>query len=124
LEKYKKCSPAPVRFYFADDEGVMENTNIKIYDMNDCDWCAAENAEGALIALAMQFGYSDVEKYVEDYPDARETIRELSDEQMNRLILTYEDDNFEPQEQTFAAGLQRMISEGKKFPAFFASTEY
>ena len=97
--------------------------NIKIYKMNDCDWCAADTPINALSALSKHFGYETMTDYLRDYgDDALTDIRELTDEEMNRL--EFREDNETQTKIPFRAKLQEMIQVTENFPSFFASTEY
>ncbi len=89
---------------------------IKIYQMNDCDWVAAENLQDAKKALSECIG-DDADELVED-------PFELSDEQMNKLKFVddlYDRENSD--ERTFKEQLEIMITNGEKFPCMFASSE-
>jgi hypothetical protein len=91
--------------------------------MNDCDWCAADTQINALLALTKHFGYETMADYLRDYGDAALTdIRELTDEEMNRL--QFREDDETQTKIPFAEKLQEMIQNSEKFPSFFASTEY
>ena len=84
---------------------------MKVFQMNDCEWWAAEDLESAKKACMEATGLPEDE--------ACDDPHELSDEAMNRLI--FHDDN---ETRTFKEQLDRMIVEGTEFPVFFAMTEF
>ena len=89
---------------------------MKIYRMNDCDWCAGEDLESVKKFYMKYCGL--------DEDEAFDGLRELTEEEMDRLIFydnnCYKDDSH----RTFREELQRLIDLNQKFPLFFASTEY
>ena len=90
---------------------------IKVFQMNDCDWMAARSLEEAV---------DDYKKnYVGDDEHLIDDPCELSDEAMNRLLYTRTEDDGDPVGKvSFRQQLNLMIAEGQEFPCFFASTEY
>jgi hypothetical protein len=110
---------------------------MKIFNMDDCTWVAAENIEDAKRALAEIHGYGDTEAGVAsvraDFKDYEP--EELSDEDLDRLKFHthpledpcpsgdagLEDANCPV---TFREQLESMKRAGATFPCFFATTEY
>lgn len=95
---------------------------MKIFNMNDCDWWAGENAEECLEGMKNFSGYGEdeIKDMIEDgYPVA------LTEEEINRLKFV-PDPYDSPNEgvRTFKEELRRMIDAKEQFPCFFASTEY
>ena len=87
---------------------------IKVFQLNDCDWWAGYDLESVKKAYVKETGMSLEEAF--DDP------RELTDEEMDTLKhWGDEGDNKEP--ITFRQELDRMIESGFEFPWFFASTE-
>ena len=86
---------------------------IKIFQVDDTEWYAAETQEEA-IAEAMRLTGEDRAFYEE------ETQGEVSDEAMDRLHFIEEDGI----KKTFRQKLDEMIRAGEKFPCIFAMTEY
>ena len=86
---------------------------IKIYQINDCDWVAASTLEEA---------YTYAYKHFDEDPDYfdKDEIKELTSEEMDRLTFIDEDES----KRTFREELQLLIDKKEKMPAFFASTEY
>lgn len=101
---------------------------IKIFNMNDYDWYAAETVEDALKEMAETLSCGtdpdDIAEMRREY-QVKNPV-ELTDEDMDRLkyIDTDENDDPEGDPRTFREQLAKMISEGDKFPCMFASTEY
>lgn len=103
---------------------------MNIYQLNDCDWCAAETLDEAKLCMAKMVANGEVtpafEKEFLDYP------RCLSDAEMDSLKFCEEyDDRIDfanelvhRRKVSFREKLQQMIDAGEKFPTFFASTEY
>lgn len=90
---------------------------IKVYEMDDCTWYAAETAEDASRAYTEDTSGDLIPE--EGYP------RELTAEDMERL--TFVTDLYNPEQSesmTFAEALTRQVAEGKEFPCFFATTEF
>jgi hypothetical protein len=87
---------------------------IKIFEMNDCDWMAAATLEEAVAEYKTHYGGDD---YESGEP------HQLTEEAMNRLM--FHDTDVSPAIwRTFRAQLDKMVTEGQKFPCIFASTEY
>jgi hypothetical protein len=87
---------------------------MRVFAMNDCDWVAAETLEDAIKTYAQMIGTGfDPEDDLSD-PHA------LTDEQMDKLMFTDEDEK----KRTFREQLNRMIEAGEELPGFFATTEF
>lgn len=84
---------------------------IRVYEMNDCDWMAAASPESATEVYRRDFGGDEFE---DGEP------RPLTDREMDGLM--FHEDNGE--KRTFRAQLANMVVEGRPFPQFFASTEF
>lgn len=93
-------------------EGII--MNMKIFRMNDCDWCAGEDLE-SVVEFYMDF--VDLDK-----DEACDQPCELTELDMDRLIFT--PDSKDEDLRTFREELKRLIDKGEKFPMFFASTEF
>jgi ribosomal protein L16 Arg81 hydroxylase len=89
---------------------------MKVIQMNDCDWMAAETVEQATDEYIAKYG-GDEHELAEDQPT------ELSDEAMNCLMFNACDEE-PPTKRTFREQLDKLIADGQEFPCFFASTEY
>lgn len=102
--------------------------DIKIFAMNDSDWCAAETLEDALKAMAENLDYETTPEGIDDMRREFEVEDpgEISDESMDSLIFTDDSDLPEGQiiKRTFREQLARMIENETPFPCFFATTEY
>lgn len=95
---------------------------IKIFQMNDCDWVAAETLAEAKQCLA-----DHIDRGVVDEQFERDFIKEpyaISKEAMDKL--KFLGDEGAPYEApvTFRQELKRRINAGEKFPQMFASTEF
>jgi hypothetical protein len=90
--------------------------DIKIFEMNDCDWMAATTLEEA------------VEEYkasLDGEFDEADPPRELTAYEMELLRFRETGPDDEPLEKkSFRAKLDEMIAAGESFPCFFASTEF
>jgi len=85
---------------------------IKIFQMNECDFIAAENMKEAIEYYKKEFDYHDE-------PD--EEPVELSEKDLNTFRFLDEDD---PKENyTFKDELEKNMKDGTIFPCLFASTE-
>lgn len=87
---------------------------IRIFKLDDCDWWAGESLQACIDEARRQCGAGS-------YCDAEEEGRELTDEDMQRLMFVA------PEEErtcTFAEQLEREIADGTHFPTWFASTEF
>lgn len=95
-------------------------SEIKIFQMNDCDWWAADSLESAIQDCMEQYGYTR-EQVEEDEP------RELTDEELDSLQYTDDPSDSEAETRTFREQLKVMQQEPEKYtphPCLFASTEY
>jgi hypothetical protein len=96
---------------------------MKIWKLNDCEWYAAETLDDAKRALLETIGPpAEGQTEAEFFEEFLENPCEVGDEHLDKLKFVDEDKPGE--EITFRQELQRMISDGKEFPRFFASTEY
>jgi hypothetical protein len=86
-------------------------SDIKIIQVNDCDWVAAETVEEAKEWYKKEFGSDDADV---------EEARELTDKEMETLSFKDEDQN---RKHSFKEQLELMREAGISFPAYFASTE-
>lgn len=88
---------------------------IKIFEVNDVDYIAADTKESAL------------EEYstITDVDDDTE-IRELSNEEMDnfKFIEDKYTETVETSKKSFRMKLAEMVAAGEKFPIMFASSEY
>ena len=97
-------------------------SDIRIWQVTEIEWFAAETAEDALKAYAE---YADM-CYGKDSPEAKEQLEEfgppglVGDEWVDKLRYTDEDG----ETRTFREELDRRIAEGDAFPQFFATSEY
>jgi hypothetical protein len=100
----------------AAEQASRKSATIKVFSMNDCDWMAGETLEACKAEYIKNYGGDAWEDENEDqFADARE----LTPWDMQHYKFT--DDN--GGERTFQEQLEKMISDGDEFPAFFASTE-
>ena len=91
---------------------------IRIFKLDDYDWWAGESLQACIDEARRQCG-------ADTYPDAEQEGRELSDEDMQRLMFVDESDGAQaPVRRTFAEQLARELAEGGPFPRLFASTDY
>lgn len=99
---------------------------MNIYEMNDCDWYAAETPEQAVEAMATDLDVS-VEELKQDGMIGKDCPRLLCDKEMDSLpYLTSEEPDYDKVDEhiSFRTQLERMIARGDKFPCRFATTEY
>jgi hypothetical protein len=88
---------------------------LKIFEVSDCDWSAANSAQEARDAYMDETGFNnDTDP---DYLYPLEDVRELTDEEMDTLLFTNED-GFQ---HTFR---QELALQDQTEAQFFASTEY
>ena len=90
---------------------------MKIFKLNDCEWVAGENLEDCKKFLC-NLTQSPEDEVIDD-------PYELSEEQKENLI--FKEDNYNKDssvKRTFKEELELLIKKGKKFPCFFATTEY
>jgi hypothetical protein len=84
----------------------------KIFRLNDTDWYAGEDLESVKSAYLKDTGLEQDEAFDDPH--------ELSDEEMERLKFTRDDQ----EKVSFRVELTSMIASGCTFPRMFASTEY
>ena len=96
---------------------------MKIFQMNENDWVAAESLHSAIQGLAEVFG-NTVEEIKDEFLD---DPRVLSEQEMDKLMFV---ENMEEEEdpakwiqRTFREELQLRISRNEEFPQLFASME-
>lgn len=111
---------------------------IKIWKMNECDWYASEDLEGAKRAMLETIGPpAEDQTEAEFFEEYLEDPYELDDAALDTLKFCEEeyddeddlDERGEPkrkggEKRTFREQLAKMIAAGDKFPCYFASTEY
>ena len=100
---------------------------MKIFNMDDCTWVAAENLDDAWRAFAEFYGYDLTPEGIEEARTDNQGIEpeELSDEALDRY--RFFDDMDDPESsdsRTFREQLALMQQRGDTFPCFFATTEY
>jgi hypothetical protein len=104
----------------------MEN-EIKVFQMNDCDWYAGATADDAIRGMAENLCYDTTPEAIAEMCEEY-TVEpvELTAEDMERTMFSDEDEDGTPGQVTrsFRAQLDAMIAAGDEFPYFFASTEY
>lgn len=93
---------------------------IQIFQMNDCDWWAGEDAESVKQAFAAEAGYTSVAECETD--GLMDEMRPLTDSEVDALQFCY--DTPEGRKVSFRTRLQEMITNKEPMPCFFASTEY
>jgi hypothetical protein len=98
--------------YYGGGSQGEEHRFMKVFAMNDFDWWAAETLEEAKLGYLKERGMEEADGPFDD-------PHELDEEAMNHFQFN-EDDG----KRSFREQLERMVSSGQKFPAFFASTEY
>lgn len=92
-------------------------TEMKIIQMNDCDWFIGESLESC-VAEALKNFYDGDSIYVED-------ARELTDGELDTMKFSrWSDDGLDETTRTFRKQLAIEIAKGGEFPRLFASTEY
>lgn len=88
---------------------------IKIFCLDDTDWFAALTLDEAKDSAVNNFGRE------RDEVDAGDWY-EMTGDEMDRFVYSYDEDP--PRKATFRERLREMITDGERFPEFFASTEY
>lgn len=98
---------------------------VSVYSMNDSEWYAAETPQEALLEMAANLGVS-LHELMEDFTIHSGGPQLLSDAQMQKMTIKEDeaDENGESVIRTFKEHLEEMVTDGVKFPCFFASTEY
>ena len=98
------------------DSGARKE-NMKVFQMNDCDWMAGETLEECKAEYLSGFWHGATEE------DAFDDPRELTDAEMDKKIFV--DNEAEPEvRRTFREQLAHIIAKGETFPTFFASSEF
>jgi hypothetical protein len=87
-------------------------SDIKVFQINDCDWVAAQSMDEAKSFYLTQMNPD------EDFSDSCE----LTPEDMDRV--RFHDEDKPDEVVSFRQQLDAMIAAGEIFPQFFASTEY
>lgn len=87
---------------------------IKIFEVTEGDWIAAETVEQARECCQRVTGIGD-----DDCADAHE----LSDAELDTFEFADEPDNENSAKRTFREQLAYMIAQGEKFPCYFATSE-
>ncbi len=102
--------------------------NIKIFEINDCEWVAAKDQLDAAIGYAEAMCDSIEEVLADERIDRKcGCPRELSMKELRALKYHDEDDEgfgktgYKP--RSFLQQLKLEIGRGAKFPAYFATTE-
>ena len=85
---------------------------MKVFQMNDCEWWAAETLEEAKSSYFQITGLTEADRPFDD-------PHELSAKEMDRLQFIRDDGSV----RSFRDQLDWMVSNGKSFPCFFGSTE-
>ena len=100
--------------------------DIKIFQINDCEWFAGETLEEVLECYAKDWMNCSVQElFDEDYVYPKEDILEYDDELLEKeKFHTVEEDTDKLITFSFKQQLQKMINNGTKFPCLFASTEF
>ena len=88
---------------------------MEIFQMNDCDWVAAEDLESAKAFYVREHSGGLPED------EAMEEPHQISDYEMGHNRFRLEDSD---ELRTFRQELIRRIKAGDEFPCFFASTEF
>ena len=103
---------------------------MKIFNMDDCDWVAAETPDDAIKAWAAYAGMKLDEARMRAFSPPRELSEDQLDshqyilDEVEDKDLYKEDPDGEPSLYSFRDRLIWLIRTGHKFPCFFASTEY
>jgi len=92
---------------------------IKVFRMNDCDWVAAETSEDAVVYYLDMISAKNTPEDRFEYLE--EPIEALGDDDMKKLQFH---DPEAGTKHSFADQLEAEKEAGRKFPSFFASTEY
>lgn len=98
---------------------------IKVFRVTDYEWWAGESLEAVRPAFEQEHGVS-----AEDPDEGFDGAYELSPEQLATHTMHEWDEDFEDDHQpeagmpTFQECLDLMVRNGRKFPCFFAGTEW
>ena len=93
---------------------TRKSSKTKVFRLNDYDWWAGNDIESVKIAYKKETGMSDDEAF--DCP------KELTQEEMKSHEF-YPDCDTSRKIQ-FKTALRKMVRDKKRFPRFFATTEY
>ena len=93
---------------------ILEDTEIKVFQMNDYDWWAARTEEEAKESYLKETGMDPSEAYPE------ECFHQLTTKEMARLKYHWDEGR---EIISFHDALCRMKEQRQKFPCMFASTE-
>ncbi|HVK55882.1 MAG TPA: hypothetical protein VM532_12745 [Burkholderiales bacterium] len=94
---------------------------ITIFRINEFEWYAGDCTPEEILAFYMK----ETGCTKEEATDDDDTLPEaLSDEEMDKMIITTEPGNSESTTMTAREYLARMVAEGQQFPCSFASTEW
>jgi hypothetical protein len=101
---------------------------IKIFQMSEHDWFAAETLDEAKQAVMKTFGPpaegQTVEEFFDEMLEGYEP-HELTDEELSHTQFTEVDDYEESiASKSFRQKLAEMVAAGEKFPCIFASSEF
>lgn len=96
---------------------------VKIWQMSEYDWVAAETLEEAKDCLSLTLGCETPEELEEYLDDPRELTEAELDEY--EFCDSDEDGNPNPEvgKRSFREELARQVAAGTKFPCYFAGTE-
>lgn len=110
-------------YTYASALDIRYRERLRIFQIGECDWIAAISLKEAREChMKYSFGESQSarEEHDECYPE--DECFELSDEKLDSFRFNDED---QPDEEiSFRDQLNKLISDGEKFPTFFASSEY
>lgn len=88
--------------------------NIKIFQTSSTpDWFAATCLQEAIQCVKDTYGASDLEEFVDD-------AYQVPDADLDKLVYIESEDV----KRTFREQLNKMLTDGSRFPCLFASTEY
>ena len=90
---------------------------IKIFQINDYDWVAAETIDEAIACACSTFNLSEEEVYDES------AAGELSEEKLDEYKYYLTDDTDGPS-RTFKQELESRINDKQEFPQVFATSEW
>lgn len=96
-------------------------TEIKVFQINDMEWYAGTGTPEQILTSYMKntgCSHEDATGDIEDLP------RELTDDEMDKLKFTYQDDKKLKNSISFRDQLNKMIADRVEFPCHFACTEW
>lgn len=96
---------------------IEKGTNVKIFQMNDCDWWIGPSLDACK---------ADYVEHTGDPDSVDDDAHELTDAELDRLMFTDCDEDERPtgMKIPFREQLAVEIAQGGEFPRMFASTEY